>query len=69
MLERGALEWVEHPLYGRMPLPRSPLRFSGAPLPEIEPSGETGRDNALVYGAWLGLGDAGVAELVRQQAI
>ena len=52
-----------------MPLPRSPLRFSGAPLPEIEPSGETGRDNALVYGQWLGLGDAGVAELVRQQAI
>ena len=69
LLERGALEWVEHPLYGRMPLPRSALRFSGAPLPVIEPSGEAGRDNALVYGKWLGLGDAGVAELVRQQVI
>ena len=69
MLERGALKWVDHPLYGRVPLPRSPLRFSSAPLPEIEPSGEAGRDNDLVYGEWLGLGEAGVAELVRKQAI
>ena len=69
MLERGALEWVDHPLYGRVPLPRSPLRFSSAPLPKIEPSGEAGRDNDLVYGEWLGLGEAGVAELVRKQAI
>ena len=40
-----------------------------APLPEIEPSGAAGRDNALVYGEWLGLGDAGVAELVHKQVI
>ena len=69
MLERGALEWIEHPLYGRMPLPRSPLRFSDAPLPDIEPSGETGRDNAEIYGEWLGLGAAGVAELVKDKVI
>ena len=69
MLGRKALEWVEHPIYGRMPLPRSSLRFSEVPMPEIEPSGEVGRDNASVYGEWLGLGPDGVAELVREQII
>lgn len=69
MQERGALEWVDHPLYGRMPLPRSPLRFSEAPLPAIEPSGEAGRDNAWVYGEWLGLGEAAVAGMARQRVI
>lgn len=67
--ERGALEWVDHPLYGRIPLPRSPLRFEGVPLPAIEPSGVAGRDNAEFYGERLGLGAAGVAELVRDQVI
>jgi CoA:oxalate CoA-transferase len=69
MLGRQALEWVEHPLYGRMPLPRSSLRFSDTPMPAIEPSGEVGRDNASVYGEWLGLGPEGVAELARAQVI
>ena len=69
MLGRQALEWVEHPLYGRMPLPRSALRFSDTPMPAIEPSGEVGRDNASVYGEWLGLGPDGVAELARAQVI
>ena len=69
MLGRQALEWVEHPLYGRIPLPRSSLRFSDTPMPEIEPSGEVGRDNASVYGEWLGLGAEGVADLVNRQVI
>ena len=69
MLGRGALEWVEHPIYGRMPLPRSSLRFSDTPMPDIEPSGEVGRDNASVYGEWLGLGAEGVAALVDAQVI
>jgi CoA:oxalate CoA-transferase len=69
LLERGALQWVEHPLYGRMPLPKSPLRFSDAPQPPLEPSGAAGRDNAEVYGRWLGLGAARVAELARDGAI
>ncbi len=67
--ERGALQWVDHPLYGRIPLPRSPLRFSASPLPAIEPSGEAGRDNAQVYGDWLGLGPDGVAELASKHVI
>lgn len=69
MLGRQALEWVEHPLYGRMPLPRSALRFSTAPMPPIAPSGEVGRDNAAVLGDLLGLDAAQVAELARTQVI
>ena len=69
MLGRQALEWVDHPIYGRMPLPRSSIRFSDTPMPAIEPSGEVGRDNASVYGDWLGLGAEGVAELARAQVI
>ena len=69
MLGRQALEWVEHPIYGRMPLPRSSLRFSDTPMPAIEPSGEVGCDNAAVYGEWLGLGADGVARLVRDRVI
>lgn len=67
--ERGAIEWVDHPLYGRMPLPRSPLRFSSAPQPAIEPSGEAGRDNAYVYRDWLGLDQGAVDEMVRLHVI
>ena len=69
MLGRGALEWTDHPLYGNMPLPRSALRFSDTPLPQLEPSGEVGRDNVAVYGRWLGLGDGAVAELQRTGVI
>ena len=69
MLGRQALEWVEHPLYGRIPLPRSSLRFSDTPMPPIQPSGEVGRDNAAVFGEWLGLGPDALAELVRDQII
>ena len=69
MLGRKALEWVDHPLYGRMPLPRSALRFSTAAMPDIEPSGEAGRDNSAIYGGWLGLDDAQVADLQRNGII
>ncbi|RZJ21642.1 MAG: CoA transferase [Haliea sp.] len=69
MLGRQAIEWVEHPLYGRMPLPRSALRFSGVPMPAIEPSGEVGCDNASVYGDWLGLNEREVEALRNEQII
>ena len=69
MHARGALEWVEHPLYGRVCLMRSPLRFEGSePLP-IRPSGELGRDNQEVYGDWLGLSEAELAQLAQEGVI
>lgn len=67
--ERGSLEWIDHPMYGRVALMRSPLRFDGQPQPDILPSGELGRDNHDVYGEWLGLGEAEIAELTTKRVI
>lgn len=63
MLARRALEWIDHPSLGRVPLPNSPMRYEGAaPIPII-PSRTLGEDNQEVYGRWLGLGDANVDKL------
>ncbi|MBV9783795.1 MAG: CoA transferase, partial [Acidisphaera sp.] len=69
MHARGALQWTEHPLYGRVVLPNSPLRFAGAPPMPLEPSGELGRDNAAIFGAWLGLPAAELDSLAREEVI
>jgi CoA:oxalate CoA-transferase len=69
MHQRGALQWIDHPIYGRVVLPGSPLRFDGiAPLP-IAPSGELGRDNRAVFGDWLGHDAAGIEELAAAGVI
>jgi crotonobetainyl-CoA:carnitine CoA-transferase CaiB-like acyl-CoA transferase len=69
MHQRRALEWVEHPMYGRVCLPNSPLRFDGVEPMAIRPSGPLGRDNREVYGDWLGLSDADIDILVREEVI
>ena len=69
MHERRALEWVEHPIYGRVCLPNSPLRFDGVEPMPIRPSGALGRDNHEVYGDWLGLSEADIETLVREEVI
>jgi CoA:oxalate CoA-transferase len=56
--ERGMLRWVDHPEVGRVTLPSSPLRFEGAPAPEIVPSSRHNGDEAEVLGGMLGLGEA-----------
>lgn len=69
MHSRRALEWVDHPLYGRVCLPNSPIRFDGLePLPLI-PSGHLGRDNHAVYGDWLGLSDVEISKLSDEGVI
>ena len=69
MHQRRALEWVQHPMYGRVCLPNSPLRFDGVEPLALQPSGELGRDNRVVYGDWLGLSEAELARLVREEVI
>ena len=69
MHERGALEWVDHPMYGRVCLMRSPLRFEDSGRLPIRPSGELGRDNREVYGQWLGLSDSQLQRLVDEEVI
>jgi crotonobetainyl-CoA:carnitine CoA-transferase CaiB-like acyl-CoA transferase len=55
MHARGMLEWVDHPVLGRLALQRSPLRFHESDLMPIIPSSELGADNTKVFGEWLGL--------------
>ena len=69
MHARRALEWVEHPMYGRVCLPNSPLRFDGVEPMPIRPSGELGCDNRAVYGDWLGLGEAELKQLADEEVI
>jgi len=53
--ERGMLEWMEHPKYGRIAAARSPLRFENQGLTQLKPSAELGENNYDVYGEWLGI--------------
>lgn len=69
MHSRKALEWVEHPIYGRVCLPNSPLRFDGVEPMAIRPSGELGRDNQEVFGDWLGLSVDEIAQLQHDEVI
>ncbi len=67
--ERGMLEWMTHPQYGRIAGARSPLRFEGAPLPRLEPSHQLGQDNQAVYCDWLGLSTEEFEQLKRDAVI
>jgi crotonobetainyl-CoA:carnitine CoA-transferase CaiB-like acyl-CoA transferase len=69
MHERRALEWIDHPMYGRVCLPNSPLRFDGVEPMQIRPSGPLGRDNEEVYGQWLGLSADELAQLAHDEVI
>ena len=69
MHARRALEWVEHPLYGRVCLPNSPLRYDGMEPAQIRPSGALGRDNLAVYGQWLGLSESEIKQLHEDEVI
>ena len=69
MHARRALEWVEHPMYGRVCLPNSPMRYDGVEPLAIKPSGELGCDNRAVYGEWLGLGEAELKQLADEEVI
>ena len=69
MHARRALEWVEHPMYGRVCLPNSPLRFDGVEPMAIRPSGALGCDNEEVYGDWLGLPKTEIAKLQAEEVI
>jgi len=69
MHERGMLERVNHPELGHVVLPNSPLRLHGADKVPTIPSPNIGQHNHEVYGDWLGLGAARVAELKAVGAI
>ena len=62
MHERGMLERIDHPELGEIVVPTSPLVVAGA-RPTI------GQHNAEIYGGWLGLSAAEIADLEETGAI
>lgn len=69
MHSRHALEWVDHPEYGRVCLPNSALRFDGVEPMRLQPSAPLGHDNHAVYGDWLGLSAGEIANLEKEEII
>ena len=69
MHARGMLERIDHPSLGPVVLPTTPLRLHGADRVESIPSPKLGEHNLEIYGEWLGLGAAGVADLKAAGAI
>ena len=63
MHERGMLERIDHPELGEIVVPASPLRLHGTDKVEAGPSPTVGQHNAEIYGSWLGLSMAELAEL------
>jgi CoA:oxalate CoA-transferase len=63
MLARRAIEWIDHPDLGKVPLPNSPIRYGGSEPLAIVPSRRLGHDNEAVYSDWLGLSEEELGQL------
>jgi len=63
---RGETVPLDHPQFGRVADVIGmgvPITFSEAKAPSLRPAPSVGQDNALVYGEWLGYGQAAVEKL------
>ena len=65
MHARGALQWQDHPEFGRIVVPHSPLRFDGVPLASLEPSHPLGADTAQVLRERLRMAEDQIARMVK----
>jgi crotonobetainyl-CoA:carnitine CoA-transferase CaiB-like acyl-CoA transferase len=64
--ERGETVPLEHPQFGRVADVIGmgvPITFSDSPATPLRAAPSVGQDNALVYGEWLGYGQAAVEKL------
>ena len=65
MHARGALEWQDHPQYGRIVVQQSPFRFDGvSPFP-LQPSQPLGEDNIAILRDRLGMTDDEIERATR----
>ena len=62
-IDRRAIQWIEHPDLGEMPLPHSPIRWHDSELLAIDPSHPVGADNAVVFGELLGMSESDLTSL------
>lgn len=66
---RRALQWVDHPELGRVPLPHSPIRWHESELRPLTPSRAIGADNHAVLGDLLGMDAEEVDRLVADEVL
>lgn len=62
-IERRAIQWVDHPQLGNIPLAASPIRWHDSQVFELEAAAPVGEHNDLVFGDLLGLGEDAMAAL------
>jgi formyl-CoA transferase len=67
--QRGMLQWIDHPEFGRIVVQSSPMRYEGAPPLPHEPSQKLGASNEDVLSGWLGVPKADVDRLSREGVI
>jgi crotonobetainyl-CoA:carnitine CoA-transferase CaiB-like acyl-CoA transferase len=63
MHERGMLEWIDHPQFGRIVVPNSPLRIHGADKVERTASPRLGQHNHEILGQMLNLSADEIGQL------
>lgn len=68
MHERGFLQWIEHPQFGRVAIADSPIRIHGADTLPAEPSARLGQHTEEVLGSMLGLSREEIEHLQRSGA-
>ena len=66
--QRGMLQEIDHPEYGPLTVPHSPLHV-GSYRAELTPSPALGQDNEAVYGQWLGLTPDEIRDLTDRGVI
>ena len=69
MHQRGMLQWIDHPVVGRIAAPHSPIKVHGVEPMELTLNPEIGEHNDSVYGEWMGLDEAEIASLREDGAI
>ncbi len=69
MHQRGMLQWIDHPVVGRIAAPHSPIKVHGVEPMELTLNPEVGEHNDSVYGEWMGLDEAEIASLREDGAI
>jgi CoA:oxalate CoA-transferase len=66
---RGSLQWIDHPEYGRIVVPSSPLRFAGGENTPYRPSAAKGEHTDAILAERLHLSADEIARLHEQQVI
>lgn len=69
MHERGMLEWIEHPEFGRIVVPNNPIRFHGAERMPAKASAELGEHTSEILSSMLHLSEAEIEALGKEGVI